>query len=69
MTKCQNPNCYNGKNCPITQEIHDLVKSQKRRQEANRIERCFKIIEHEIIYKEDRILLDKVHNSIRKYWV
>ena len=49
MTKCQNVNCYNGINCPITQEVHDLVKNQKRKAELKRLENCFRIIRHELL--------------------
>ena len=48
MTKCQNINCYNGKNCPISQETHDLVKNQQRKAEIKRLENCFRIIRHEL---------------------
>tara|TARA_Y100000310_G_C20120267_1_gene551118 strand:- start:38 stop:259 length:222 start_codon:yes stop_codon:yes gene_type:complete len=51
MTKCQNLNCYNGKNCPISQETHDLVKNQKRKAELKRLENCFRIIRHELLKK------------------
>ena len=61
MTKCQNVNCYNGKNCPISQEIHDLVKNQKRKAELKRLEKCFKIIKHEIRISNRLILLDKFY--------
>ena len=49
MTKCQNVNCYNGKNCPITQEVHDLVKNQKRKAELKRLANCFSIIRYELL--------------------
>ena len=61
MTKCQNVNCYNGKNCPISQEVHDLVKNQKRKAELKRLEKCFEIIKHEIRIKHRLILLDKFY--------
>jgi hypothetical protein len=69
MTKCQNVNCYNGKNCPITQEVHDLVNNQKRKAELKRLDNCFRIIEHEIILncplKFQVILLEKL-NSLKR---
>jgi hypothetical protein len=49
MTKCQNINCYNGKNCPISQEVHDIVKNQQRKAEIKRLEKCFRIIRHELL--------------------
>ena len=61
MTKCQNVNCYNGKNCPISQEVHDLVKNQKRKAELKRLEKCFKIIKREIRMSNRLILLDKFY--------
>ena len=51
MTKCQNINCYNGKNCPISQEVHDIVKNQQRKAEIKRLENCFRIIRHELFKK------------------
>ena len=66
MTQCQNANCYNGKNCPISQEVHDLVKNQKRKAELKRLEKCFKIIEHEIINSHKLILLEKL-NSLKRH--
>ena len=61
MTKCQNVNCYNGENCPISQEVHDLVKNQKRKAELKRLEKCFKIIKREIRISNRLILLDKFY--------
>ena len=72
MTKCQNVSCYNGENCPISQETHDLVKNQKRKAELKRLEKCFKIIGHEIINRQFKMtgkcyfeMLDKL-NSLKK---
>ena len=61
MTKCQNVNCYNGKNCPISQETHDLVKNQKRKAELKRLEKCFEIIEDELRDRQRFILLEKFY--------
>ena len=61
MTKCQNVNCYNGKNCPISQEVHDIVQNQQRKAELKRLEKCFRIIKHEIIISHRLILLDKFY--------
>ena len=63
MTQCQNANCYNGKNCPISQEVHDLVKNQKRKAELKRLEKCFKIIEHEII--NGKYATGKLYNGVK----
>ena len=49
MTKCQNVNGICETNCPISQEVHDIVKNQKRKAELKRLENCFRIIRHELL--------------------
>jgi len=72
MTQCIDINCWyhkeygNNKICPITKEVHEIGQRQKRNSELKRLEKCFKIIEHEIIISHKLILLEKL-NSLKKH--
>jgi len=55
MTQCIDVNCWYhkeyGKNkiCPISKEVHAKGHNAQRKAELKRLEKCFKIIRHELL--------------------
>ena len=59
MTQCIDVNCWYhkdyGKNkiCPISKEVHEIGKNQQRKAELKRLEKCFTIIQHELLKRNE----------------